>query len=230
MSAARATAARPPAASRLRLGARDIDLAGRALVIGMVDASAPDVVACSRDQRAAGADLVELMGVSGAALAPAVAALRRGLDAPIAVRTDDADALRSALDAGAVMAHATAPPAREYLGVAMRFGAAAVFVDPSGAAARHASTCGLGCDQIVIEAGAGATSDEAVATELASVARLVRRGCPVAWNATRAGGAEVVVAVAWAVALGARIVFAHDVEPAVRVVRTIAAIARGSAP
>ncbi|HEY3832502.1 MAG TPA: hypothetical protein VGO03_09435 [Acidimicrobiia bacterium] len=210
-----------PRAASVRLDGRSVDITSRALVVGVLDGAgsseAGSFLTIASEHVAGGADMLAL---TWRASADDVAVLRAEHALPIGVETDDLEEARDAFDAGATLVRAGAPPTAEYLdAVAVRDGALLV-TDPTGDHARLAASCGLDDDQIVLETGPDGRGDRALVAALCSVAHSVVRAYPVAF----AGGNDL-AAVAWAVQLGARLVYTRDVAPVARVTRTFAAIA-----
>jgi hypothetical protein len=160
-----------------------------------------------------------MLALTWRASADDVAVLRAEHPLPIAVETDDVEQVRDAFDAGATLVRAGAPPTADFLdAVAVRDGALLV-TDPTGDHARLAASCGLDDDQIVLEAGLDGRGDGALVAALCSVAHAVVRAQPVAFT-----GSDDLAAIAWAVQLGARLVYTRDVAPVARAARTLAAI------
>jgi hypothetical protein len=204
----------------VRLDGRSVDITTRALVVGVLDgagASAGAFLANAHEHVAGGADMLAL---TWRASADDVAVLRAEHVLPIAVETDDLEQVRDAFDAGATLVRAGAPPTADYLdAVTVRDGALLV-TDPTGDHARLAASCGLDDDQIVLEAAPDGRGDRALVGALCSVAHSAARAYPVAFI-----GCDELVAVAWAMQLGARLVYTRDVAPVARAARTFATIA-----
>ena len=227
----------PPAAAHdLRLAGRTVDVSSTALVVGRLAPRGGDggtgagldsddaLLRAAADHADAGAAAVCIPPYhEPATTVAAVAAVRARLDIAVMVRTDDVDELRDVLDAGATLAWCGAPPSAEYLDVVAIRDATLVVTDPAGDVARLASSCGLPAEQVVLETGPDGPGDRALTDALHTVAPTVGRGHPVAWRG------DEPAAIAWAVTAGARAVLTHDTAPAVRIVRTFAAIAEAGA-
>ena len=224
MSAARARRVDGVAAGRasvLRLDGRAVDIRVRALVIGQLDATpgpAETLVERARRHIEAGADAVEVRAGQGTGLAAAVRALRSRVEVPVGVAVDDAQQMRDAFDAGAMLMRLTETPAREVLGVAAISGSTIVITDHAGDAIRLAATCGLGADRVVVQLGADGVGDAAIASALQAIPAAAQRGCALAWCG------DDPVSIACAVELGARLVYTRAVATAAHIVRTLAAI------
>ncbi len=175
-----------------------IDVSSHALVAGIVTAT-DDGESVTKLVRAAREYIDAGAGVlelRARTLGPALAALRSQSEIPLAVCSDDPTEVRAAVDAGASVVRVTAPPTDGMRAV----------VSASGAT-------------VVVTVSPASSCDAAVADALRSIPKALAGGDPVAWC-----GGDDAAALAWAVALGARIAYAPDVPTAVRVTRTLAAI------
>jgi len=203
----------------LMLGDREADLSARALVVGVIDTAARSleaILATAHAHFEAGADMLELVPCPADDV---IGALQDVGELPIAVCTDDVAELRGALDAGAVVARTGAPPSHEFLDTVAVRGAVIVVTDPAGDIARLASTSGVDDVQVVLEVRPDGFGEAALIEALHSVPHVAARGHAVAFICDSDS-----VAITWAVARGARLVYTRDVAPAARVVRTLAAI------
>jgi hypothetical protein len=198
----------PPVAEvdlTLTLGSRTIDLATRALVVGVVPtprwAREAEVAAGVRAAADAGADLVDVPA-EPRLIGPAAAAG----EIPVAVRVDTADAAQAAHHAGAAL---LLIPAGSDVAVAAQ--------DPAtgGEAGRQEGTTtagGAGWRVATLAADAAGARDAAAAAS----------GRPIALDVTRLSGVDAVAEESLGLAVGVRLVRTRDVRRTRRVVEVMA--------
>ncbi len=211
----------------LLLGAHCYDVTHRALVLGIVvgEGMGLDPLLRSADALvAAGADALE---VSGDEVVPAVTALRARFNVPLCVRTDRASVAAAAFAEGAVVGHDRSGLADAgYLDACAAAGASVVTTAPC---APRAVAGGLVAEAVLIDAEIdGAPTEAEALARLRALDAVVALGHPVV-VAVPFGPDAAMAAHALGVALGARLLRAHDVRSARRVADTMAAILEAAA-
>jgi dihydropteroate synthase len=190
---------------------------------------------------AAGADILDIVGTEGPdGLARRVEALAARFEVPISVHTGDADALEAALAAGAVLVAGGELGDPDFLRTVLKVGASVVARPLKGEAVRadieemvaSAREAGFAADEIIVDTGLALAGSPAQSTALLRHSGgFAALGHPlllsVSGSAFLAGTAPDVhreiplVAAAYGMAHGCRILRVHDVAGTVRVARTI---------
>lgn len=201
--------------SEVALGEQRFDTRYRALVMGIVHGSFDTVLEQAEGMVSAGADVVEVGGMEEVErVVSAIAAIHARFDVPICLRTKRASVLQAALEAGAVVGNddsGFADP--DYLAVAAAR-SASVVATQGGIA--HAQAAGIAKERVMVDAGL-------------ELLRAPHRSAELAWPLVLSAPdgldvGELVGAHALGIALGCRILRAHDVKGARRTADVMAAV------